>query len=171
MKTLTLIRHARAALESPSNTDFDRPLNYRGHKDAPRMGHYLKSHLEWQPDGIISSPALRALTTAQFMAVEIGHEASSVLADPTIYEAEPSNLLASIRRMPDAWSHGCLVGHNPGLERLAMALVGPEFVNGFVTCGVAILELKVDRWQQTDAFRARLIHFLYPEALWGEEHR
>ena len=61
MKTLILVRHAKS--DWTENTDdFDRPLNERGHQDAPKMAKFLKSE-EVKIDVFVTSPAKRALTT------------------------------------------------------------------------------------------------------------
>jgi len=42
MKTLLLIRHAKSSWDQPGLSDFDRPLNERGKKDAPVMAKRVK---------------------------------------------------------------------------------------------------------------------------------
>ena len=67
MKTLWLVRHAKSSWDDPMLVDFDRPLNPRGRRDAPRMGQRLARRHEY-PDLMLSSPANRALTTARIIA-------------------------------------------------------------------------------------------------------
>ena len=67
MKNLYLIRHAKSSWDDPLQDDFDRPLNDRGMRDAPRMGKRLKEK-DLHPDMILSSPANRALSTCMQIA-------------------------------------------------------------------------------------------------------
>ena len=73
MKTLFLVRHAKSSRDDPSLPDRDRPLDDRGKRDAPTMGKRLAKR-DVKPDLLLSSPALRALTTAQLMAEEVGYK-------------------------------------------------------------------------------------------------
>jgi len=66
MKTLFLVRHAKSSRDDPTLPDKERPLNDRGMRDAPRMGERLAAH-DVKPDLILSSPAVRALATAQII--------------------------------------------------------------------------------------------------------
>ena len=66
MKTLLILRHAKAA-SHPSGNDHDRPLNGRGEKQAPAVGKWLADH-KLTPELIVSSTALRAHETAQLVA-------------------------------------------------------------------------------------------------------
>ncbi|HWQ82999.1 MAG TPA: histidine phosphatase family protein, partial [Anaerolineales bacterium] len=71
MKKLLILRHAKSSWDHPDLADIDRPLNKRGLRDAPRIGHWLK-HQELVPDVIASSPADRAKTTARLVAEACG---------------------------------------------------------------------------------------------------
>ncbi len=53
MKTLYLIRHAKAGWDKPELTDFDRPLTELGQQHAHNIGQELKPLIK--PDLIISS--------------------------------------------------------------------------------------------------------------------
>ena len=75
MLLLTLVRHAKSSWDNPALADFDRPLNARGERDAPRMAQHVRRALGI-PDRIVSSPALRALTTARVFAETLALPAS-----------------------------------------------------------------------------------------------
>jgi phosphohistidine phosphatase len=86
MKSLFVVRHAKSDWNSAAQTDFDRPLNDRGNKDAPLMakrmfdqGHKL--------DVLISSNAMRAKTTAQFFADAYGYKTKNIILVPELYHA------------------------------------------------------------------------------------
>jgi phosphohistidine phosphatase len=73
MKTLFLIRHAKSSRDDPALPEKERPLNDRGMRDAPRMGERLVTQ-DVKPDLILSSPALRALATAEIIARKLGYK-------------------------------------------------------------------------------------------------
>ena len=80
MKTLYVIRHAKSSWDDPTLSDFDRPLNNRGKKDAPTMGKRLAQR-QVVPDLLLSSPAERALTTCKIIAEEIHYPAGKIKTD------------------------------------------------------------------------------------------
>jgi len=165
MKHLTLIRHAKSTHDNPSQDDFDRVLNIRGQKDAPRIGNYLKREFRWQPDKIISSPAARAITTARFIAGEAGYELQRIELEEDIYEASVQRLLGVIKQVEDTIDHLCLVGHNPGLENLSNWLIGERAIEALLTCGVVQMALNIDSWNNVGANCARLVSYVVPREL------
>ena len=123
MKRLTLLRHAKSSWDDPGLDDYHRPLNPRGRRDAPEMGRRLKATGQ-VPDLLISSPAVRAITTARMAAREMGFPEQRIIEDRSLYHAsagQPSRILLSLETLA---GHVMLVGHNPGLERLLSYLCG-----------------------------------------------
>jgi len=141
VKTLFLVRHAKASRDDPSLADRDRPLNKRGLNDAPAMGKRLHKQTI---DRIVSSPALRALTTAQLFADELGIARRSIVIDERIYATSADELLALIHELDDG--HGCvmLFGHNPEFSELAARLAGRDV--DMPTCAVARLRFDAASW-------------------------
>lgn len=167
MKQLTLIRHAKSSWSDPSLGDFDRPLNARGLEDAPRMGAYLKANGCPPVDQIVSSPALRARTTAKLIAEKLGMTNESIMLEPCIYEATLHRLFKLIGALDDAHPHVMLFGHNPGFAQLAYGL-DPCFTGDgdkFPTCGVAQMKLAIDRWSEVEEACASECRFVYPKGL------
>jgi phosphohistidine phosphatase len=160
MRTLTLIRHAKSSWKDGSLSDFDRPLNKRGEHNAPMMGRLLKS-LGTQFDLMVSSPALRALTTARLIAAELGHPGESLLSDPRIYEAGIEDLLEVVHSLPDDRENVALVGHNPGLTMFCNHLSG-ENIENLPTCAVAGIAFELDSWEAIDRDSGRLVRYEYP---------
>ena len=72
MRTLLLVRHAKSSRDDPALFDRERPLNERGKRDAPKMAKRLAKR-DLQPDLILSSPAVRALTTAQLLSEKLDY--------------------------------------------------------------------------------------------------
>src|SRR5438034_8146614 len=92
MKTLFLIRHAKSSRDDPALADKDRPLNDRGKRDAPKMGKRLAKR-NVAPDLILSSPATRALKTAQIIAKKLDYKRKNILVNDRLYAVEASELL------------------------------------------------------------------------------
>ena len=121
MKTLFLARHAKSSRDDPSLPDRDRPLDDRGMRDAPTMGKRL-ARRDVKPDLLMSSPALRALTTAQLIAEEIGYKRKDIVVDDRLYASSPDDLLAVIRALDRRLDRVMLFGHNPEFTDLAHRL-------------------------------------------------
>ena len=92
MKTLTLVRHAKSSWKDTSLADRDRPLNKRGKRDAPEMGRRLTA-AGVRPSLIVSSPAVRAWTTAKIIANEIGYPREFLQRDSALYLASVNGIL------------------------------------------------------------------------------
>ena len=121
MKTLFLVRHAKSSRDDPSLPDRERPLDDRGKRDAPKMGKRLAKR-DAKPDLLVSSPALRALTTAHLIADEMGYKRNDIVVDDRLYASSPDNLLAVIRALDNKLDRVMLVGHNPEFSDLAHRL-------------------------------------------------
>jgi phosphohistidine phosphatase len=143
MKTLFLVRHAKSNKDDPSLADRDRPLSDRGRKEAPQMGKRLAKR-EVKPDLLLSSPALRALTTAQLMGDELGCERKKIVVDDRLYESSADGLLAVIRALDNQLDRVMLFGHNPEFTELAHRL-SSEIVD-MPTCAVAEFRFDTKKW-------------------------
>jgi len=144
MKHLYLVRHAKSSWDHPGLDDFDRPLNKRGMRDAPRMGKYLAEQ-GVLPQIIVSSPARRAHATAISLATAMQVSPSGIVEDERIYAAVTSTLIAIIQQWNDIWERVMMVGHNPGMADIAAILTGKE-VGHVPTCTVMGLGLDVANW-------------------------
>lgn len=144
MRLLTLVRHAKSSWDQPGQRDFDRPLNERGEHDAPRMALHVQ-RCAGKPDRIVSSPAVRALTTARVFAEVMGIEPARFSEQRRIYEASPETLLDLIRRFDDDDRHVMMFGHNPGFSELAH-LLAPCSFDDMPTCAVVQIGLGMPHW-------------------------
>ncbi len=160
MKTLLVIRHAKSSWDHPGLKDIDRPLNERGLRDAPVMAaRTAKAFPDMQR--LVSSPAVRALSTARYFQAAWKPGQAELLVDPDIYEACTDTLLGIIRSFPD-WIHTvALFGHNPGFSQL-VAHLGCTPID-MPTCCVAQLELETVDWKLADPQLARLVNVDYPK--------
>lgn len=153
MKSLTLFRHAKTERDSSTGRDFDRRLNERGERDAPRMGEEIR-HLGLGYDLILSSPAARAAETA-------GLAGLSPRFDQRIYDASAGELLSIIQEADNQVGRLMMVGHNPGFERLASKLLGNQVE--MPTGSMIEIQLPIDRWRDAGAGAGQLIRFLKPK--------
>ncbi len=122
-KELMLLRHGKSDWNS-GTTDFNRPLNKRGKRSAQKMGEWLEQQ-KLLPDLIISSPAKRALSTAEIVSEAIGLPSSSIKTNRAIYEASVDDLHQVLLQTPDSVQRLLLIGHNPGFEDL-LAELAPD---------------------------------------------
>jgi phosphohistidine phosphatase len=145
MRTLLLVRHAKSSRDDPSLPDKERPLNDRGERDAPKMAKRLaKGGLE--PDLILSSSAVRALTTAQLMAEKLDYKAKHIVVEDRLYAASPEAVLKIIRELGDKPKCVMLVGHNPELSELAHRL--SDSITDMPTCAVAEFVFDMKSWSE-----------------------
>lgn len=160
MLRLTLIRHAKSSWDEPSLKDFDRPLNARGQSDAPLMGKILKQRLP-PIDLMLSSPALRAHTTARILAEKLGYPESDIRMDKSLYGASRQALLKCITAVDSRYRHVVLVAHNPGLEDLGNFLGGD--IDHMPTCAALTLEFPLDDWRAVDRAGGTMVSFEFPK--------
>lgn len=136
--TLILFRHAKSDW-STGEDDFDRPLNPRGHRQAPEAGRWLADNID-AIDLAIVSPANRARTTWELASAELS-QLPQTLIDDRLYGASVTGLLTIVRELPEDARTAVLVGHNPGFEDLASFLTNTSV--SMPTSAIAVLESDV----------------------------
>lgn len=160
MKTLYLVRHAKSSWDNASLADFDRPLNKRGKKAAPFMAELMQEK-GVSPDLIISSPANRALTTAETFCGTLDYPLEKIEKHMEIYEGGLNHMLQVVRRIPDDRPTAMLFGHNPTLTSFANFISGQHLEN-IVTCGIVRIDMKNDSWKETMMDSGELVWYEYP---------
>ena len=160
MKTLYLLRHAKSSWSFDDLSDQDRPLNDRGRDDAPTMGKALAKR-RICPDLIVSSPAVRAMSTAALVARELQYAHDKIQIETGIYGADLDDLLAIIKALPDAAGSALLVGHNPTITETVNAL-SPTSVNEMPTAAVVCLHFECDKWAEVSKVNAEYYFYDYP---------
>ena len=170
MLTLTLFRHAKSSWADPSLEDFDRPLAPRGEAAAPLMGAFLAER-GLVPDLVQCSPSRR---TRQTLGLAIGPQKSQPETRflDEIYHATVPALLAIIRAAPSAAHRLMLVGHNPGLQSLALELIGGGDASGrrgiahkFPSAAVAVMTFDAADWSAIRSTAGYLTIFMTPKQL------
>lgn len=164
MKSLSILRHAKSSWDQPELNDFDRPLNRRGQKNATLMGHWLK-HCRYIPELILTSPAVRACTTAQLVASVLYDDPSERIGkDSRIYEASVDDLLELLAEVNDQVGFLMIVGHNPGLTDLANHL-GASPIDHMPTCSHCKIDWPVDQWKEAVSIRGQVKAFDRPRMI------
>lgn len=148
-RELMLLRHGKSDWTEQLD-DFDRPLKDRGKRGAQRMGVWLIQQ-ELTPDLVVSSPAERAIVTAQKAVKAMALDAHKIVQDRRIYAARVEDLLQVLADVPAEAKRVLLVGHNPSFEELMEYLEGrhiplPSDGKLLPTATLAIIELP-DDWQ------------------------
>lgn len=161
MKTVYFIRHAKSSWEDPSLSDFDRPLNKRGYRDAPFMAQLLRGKVS-KLDAIVSSPANRAYTTASYFAETFQIPKSDIVLREAIYNAFPEDVLEVVQDFPATWQTVLLFGHNPAFNSLANMFSETPIVN-IPTCGIFRVDAAVRDWVGFQQNTGRLSEFHYPK--------
>jgi phosphohistidine phosphatase len=161
MKSIYLIRHAKSSWADINSRDINRTLNERGHKDAPFMAQILRG-LKVQADLLVSSPAVRARTTAEYFAAAFGVPTQAIDIQRDIYEASETDLLNVIRALPDTAQTVLMFGHNPGITYFANRYYTDYFDN-IPTCGIVHFELAADKWADFNPKTARVKGHWFPK--------
>jgi len=135
-------------------------LDARGKRDAPKMGTRLAKR-DVKPDLILSSPARRALTTAQIIAQKLDYHVTDIVVDEQLYAAAADDLLGVIHRLGDKLKRVMLFGHNPELTELAHRLSSE--ITHMPTCAVAEFTFSAKSWSDVGKVKPARVAFDYPK--------
>lgn len=167
MKRLYLLRHAKSSWKDPGLADHDRPLAGRGRRAAKAVARHLRE-LGIEPELVMCSTARRARETLERLEPVLG--TGAVWVERELYGAGAGALLEQLRGVPDAVGSVLVIGHNPGLQRLALALARPapaveELEAKYPTAGLAALVFEGPSWRDLDRGSAELVGFVRPRDL------
>ncbi len=158
MKKIFLIRHAKSDWGHEGLPDIDRPLNERGYRDAHEMSKRLREKKQ-DPDLILSSPAIRAMSTALIFARTFEYPESEIKILPSLYEAQPETIINTIAAIDEKYHKVFLFSHNPTLTETANILCEDAKIDDIPTTGIFSIELK--EWKAVDA--AKFLSFDTPK--------
>ena len=161
MKTLTLVRHAKSSWKDRTLTDRERPLNKRGKNDAPVMGKRI-ADAGIRPSLIVSSPAVRAWTTAKVVAQALGYPLEFLQREDGLYLASLDSWLDVVAAQDEGFNSLMLFGHNPGLTDFANYL-SPSLTHNVPTAGVVCVNIDTDDWLLYERPRTQLVLYDYPK--------
>ena len=167
MKRLYLLRHAKSSWDDPTLADHNRPLAPRGRRAARVMAEHLRRK-GIAPELVLCSPSRRTRQTLTRLAPALGENAD-VQLESELYAASAADLLEVLREVPDEVDSLMMIGHNPGVQDLALSLArgGSRItrVRGkFPTGALATLELD-GSWRELAPGSAELVSLVKPKEL------
>lgn len=145
-KTLLICRHAEAYDSYPLQPDFERELTPHGLHQANQTGKWLRENFV-KIDRLLSSPAKRASLTARTIAGHLYFAEEKISYMPDLYNARESQLLQILSQLPDQAKQVLLVGHNPGITKLARDLAGQHF-SYLDPANVVAVSLPFEKWEE-----------------------
>ncbi len=160
-KRILIVRHAKSDWGNEVINDFYRPLNNRGHENAPEMAARLLKN-KFVPEKIITSPAIRAFTTAQHFAEAFDYDVNALQLDKNIYEASVSVLLNVINKADEQYNFIALFGHNNGVSDLVNYLTDKN-ISSLATCATVIIQFDTHNWDEISAGTGKIIYHDYPK--------
>jgi phosphohistidine phosphatase len=177
---LLLLRHAKSDWAEAEADDHDRPLSERGREAAPRIGAYMRAK-GYEPSAVLCSTSRRTKETLKLLQPEFKH-APKIRYLRTLYLAEWPALLATVQKAPASASPLLVIGHNPGLEQLAIALAlrpktaaekarTERLAQKFPTGALAVLDFELPAWKQIKPGLGELTDFVRPKDLTGHKDR
>lgn len=163
MKKLILIRHAKSDWSIPGIKDIDRPLNERGYSDAHKIGAQLREKAPGKKL-FISSPAIRAISTALIIAREINYLQENILINSDLYEAEENDYKEIIFSLDNSFDTVFIFGHNPTISQVISLLIKSPYVEA-PTCSVSFLKSEKTAWNEALGAKFTLSMQLFPKLL------
>jgi phosphohistidine phosphatase len=164
MKTLFLVRHAKAVSQESDAADIDRPLMKRGKKDAQNMARKVRKNAV-VPQLIITSPARRAVKSARFFAKEFSFSPDTIVLNDLLYQppedAAESPLLDIVRNIDNRYQTVMIIGHDPLLSDFANFLQ-KSFTEKLTAAAVLQLEFPNRQWKNIAKDSATVKLFDYP---------
>jgi phosphohistidine phosphatase len=161
MRTVYLCRHAKSSWDDPAQSDFDRPLNDRGLRDAPFMARLF--HGRGEPvDLLLSSTANRALSTALFFAKELGIPEKDVVRMDDLYHACSLTITRILNELPSTVRRVMVFCHNPGITE-AVEHLSAEDIGNMPTCGLVRIDFPGDDWAMVSRELGTLAWMEYPK--------
>lgn len=165
MKTLYLLRHAHAEPHGTSFSDFDRPLDARGHTEAEAVATYLQSK-KITFDYIMCSAALRTVETLEPLRPVI--ETESIEISENFYNSSDELILKHLQRISDAWQKVLYIGHNPGIAFTALKLtkIFPEvLIEGVTPATLVGFQFPFDHWKNLEWWSGEITDVFQPNSV------
>lgn len=162
MKKLILVRHAKSSWLDARHQDFDRPLNHRGHKDAPKMAKRMRKK-DVEPDVFISSPAVRALTTAKYFAEAFDVKPEHIIQVPALYYATLEVFFDTVSTINDIYKTAIIFSHNPAITEFANNLTSTK-IDDMPTCAMYAVKADIKSWKEFKNAEKEFWFFDYPKS-------
>ena len=168
LKTLYLLRHAKSSWAESDVADHDRPLAPRGRRAAKKVANHLHQR-GVSPAMVLCSSASRSQETLALVVPALRRK-PTIQVDDDLYAAPAEALLQCLRRVPDVIRSVMLIGHNPGLQDLALTLAGrgaelDRLKQGFPTAALVTLSIPAGSWSGLGPGDAELVDYVLPQEL------
>lgn len=162
-KTLLIIRHAKSSWDAAGTlTDFERPLNERGKKDAPEMAARLKKR-NIKVDAFISSPAKRAKKTAELFCTALHHPSESIQLISKLYHAEAAIFFEVILSLDNSVDTVAIFSHNPGITEFANLITDKTRIDNMPTCSILAIKVFTNNWADFAKTKKEFLFFDFPK--------
>lgn len=161
MKELIVVRHAKSSWEHAGLADHERPLLEKGKKRTRKVISYMQEQ-GVKPDFVMTSSALRARETAQYIANGLGVDKGFVKVDPALYHANAEQLLAQFDDLSDNFTTVLMVGHNPALTNFVNFFLVPP-IDWLPTSGVVALQFDTDKWDEIRTAPRKVRFVVFPK--------
>jgi phosphohistidine phosphatase len=167
-RTVILLRHAKSSWSDSTLADIDRPLAPRGERASRKLATYIRRK-KIRPALVLCSPALRSRQTLEAIEASLGKRCV-VEVVPQLYAASEQELLERLQALPEPVRSVMLIGHNPGLQDLALVLASrgaslPQLEERFPTGALATLVVRGTRWSALSPGKAELVDYVVPRQL------
>jgi len=160
MRSLVIMRHAKASFKNAGIKDGKRPLTKKGEKSAAEIANKINER-ELFPQMILTSTAIRAIQTAEIVAKIIDFN-GEIQHEKGLYMAEADEIIKILRELPDELERVLVIGHNPGLESMIPMLT--DQIKDLPTAGVAYLSLPISHWKELNSkTEAELVELWRPQ--------
>jgi len=159
-KILFFVCYAKRSWNDPSLSDFERPLNERGKKDAPEMAKRLNSK-KIKIDAFVSSTAKRARQTCKYFTKEFDPKKKNIVREAKLYEADEQSFYEVIEGFKDKWDNVAAFSHNPGITYFANSLTENR-IDDMPTCSVFAVKINTDKWSDFRLAKKEFLFFDYP---------
>ncbi len=170
MRTLYLLRHAKSDWTTESSADFDRPLSKRGFSAAPRMGKFM-AESKFIPDRILCSDAVRTRQTLNALLPHFG-DGLNIEITGRIYSGGALEYFHLLRNQDDIAKSILLIGHNPSIQELALALCGSgdpairqQLATKYPTAGLCVIRFEIKNWNDIGEGLGQLVLFTTPRLI------
>jgi len=119
-------------------------------------------HAGIRPSLIMSSPAVRAWTTAKVIAEKISYPFEFLQRAERLYHANARKIIDVLAEQDIGFNSILMVGHNPGFTEFANQLV-PGLTHNIPTCGFVSMLIDSDDWHVKSDTAVQLITYDYPK--------
>jgi phosphohistidine phosphatase len=167
-RTVILLRHGKSSWSDSTLADIDRPLALRGERAARKLAEYIRRR-RIRPALVLCSPALRTRQTLEAIEASLGKRCVAEVV-PELYAASEQELLEQLQALPEPVGSVMLIGHNPGLQDLALLLASrgaclQQLEEKFPTGALATLVVRGESWTALGPGEAELVDYVVPRQL------